>query len=278
MTMHKEMLSLLSDFDERGYVTVPQIVGNIAVIGLLDPNAPEPVAKGLRAAMRSGSMKVAEVEGDDYTKLAFETHEPVLLRRGGGIVKGGMQDRIIQASRIVERPIILDVYCIERSRWRGSGKEWGPQDIPVPIRRMAAEGKDQREVWDFIEAYLESWNITSRSEALSAIYDALGKNFEKFVGNFEWWVNQVGFVVVINGIVSGVEIFDSHDTFHDEGMSLLRDSYVPEALHDQPSLRKLMMPDDVAEAMKTFKKELQENKRQVDIAKYRDRIIYANVI
>lgn len=276
MTKHEELLSLLNDFDERNFVTVPQIIGNIAVIGLIDPNAPKPVAKTLREGLRSGILTVVDKGG--VNDLTFETHEPVLIRKGEGISKGGRQDRIVQTTQIIERPTQLSVYCIESGRWGRGGQEWRPTDIPVPIRRAASEGRSQYDVWGFIKEYLQSWDVQSRTSALTAVYDALGTQFEKFVGNFEWWVGQVGFVVIINGVASGVEIFDSHETFHDEGMSLLRDSYVPEALHDQPSLRKLMMPGDVAEAMKTFKKELQENKRQVDIAKYRGRVIYANVI
>lgn len=273
---HREMQEILTDFLKRDYVTVPQIVGNIGVIGLIDPNAPEPIAKSLREAMRIGSMRVVDRGG--YTDLTFETNEPVLLRRGEGVVKGGKQDRIIQVSQVVERSITLSVYCIEQSRWSGSGKEWEPQDIPVPIRRMAAEGRDQSDVWQFIDEYLRSWNIESGTKALGAIYDALGKDFEKFVGNFEWWQDQVGMVVVINGVASGVEIFDSHDTFRFEGMSLLRDSYIPEALYDQPSRRKLMFPKDVSDAFKKLMHELKEGKRRVDMVQYGGRLVYANVI
>ncbi len=276
MTKNEELLALLNNFDERGFVTAPQIVGNIAVIGLLDPNAPDPVAKTLREGLRSGVLTVVDRGG--VNDLTFETHVPVLIRKGEGLSKGGRQDRIVRATQVIESPTQLSVYCIESGRWGRAGQEWHPTDIPVPIRRVAAENKSQSEVWGFISEYLRSWDIRSKTGALTAVYDALGPQFEKFVGNFEWWVNQVGMIVVINGVVSGVEIFDSHETFHSEGMSLLRDSYVPEALHDQPSMRKLMMPDDVAEALKTFKKELQESKRQVDIVYYSNRLVYANVI
>ena len=276
MTKHEELLALLSDFDERGYVTIPQIVGNIAVIGLLDPNALKPVAKTLREGLRSGVLTVVDRGG--VSDLTFETHVPVLIRKGEGVSKGGRQDRIVRTTQVIERPTKLAVYCIESGRWGRAGRDWHPTDIPVPIRRAAAEGRSQSEVWGFIKEYLRSWDISSRTSALTAVYDALGPQFEKFVGNFEWWRDQVGMIIVINGVVSGVEVFDSKETFRYEGMSLLRDSYVPEALHDQPSLRKLIMPDDVVEAMKTFKRELQENKRQVDITKYRGRVIYASII
>jgi len=276
MTKHEELLALLNNFDERGFVTAPQIVGNIAVIGLLDPNAPEPVAKTLREGLRSGVLTVVDRGG--VGDLTFETHVPVLIRKGEGVSRGGRQDRIVQTSQVIDRPTQLSVYCIESGRWGRAGKEWHPTDIPVPIRRVADEGRSQSEVWSFIREYLQSWDVKSRTSALTAVYDALGPQFEKFVGNFEWWVGQVGMIVLINGVVSGVEIFDSHETFHEEGMSLLRDSYVPEALHDQPSLRKLMMPDDVAECMKTFKKDLQESKRQVDMVYYSNRLVYASVI
>ena len=273
---HKEILEILTDFVERNYVRPAMIVGNIGVIGLVDPNAPAPLAKSLRESIRAGSMRVLDRGG--YTTLTFEPSEPVLLRRGEGVVKGGKQDRIIQSSRVVESPVTLGVYCIESSRWSKSGREWEPKDIPVPLRRMAAEGRDQGDIWTAISEYLKSYGVTSRTQALGAIYDALGRNFEKFVGNFEWWRDQVGMVVVINGVASGVEIFDSHETFRTEGMSLLRDSYVPEALYDQPSLRKPMLPEDAINAFEKLMGELREGKRQVDIAKFRDRVVYANVI
>jgi len=276
MTKHEEILALLNDFDERGYVTVPQIVGNIAVIGLLDPNAPKPVAKTLREGLRSGVLTVVDRGG--VNDLTFETHVPILIRKGEGVSKGGRQDRIVRATQVIESPTQLSVYCIESGRWGRAGREWHPTDIPVPIRRAASEGRSQSDVWSFISEYLRSWDLKSRTSALTAVYDALGPQFEKFVGNFEWWKDQVGMIVLINGVVSGIEIFDSHETFHEEGMSLLRDSYVPEALHDQPSLRKLMMPDDVVKALEAFKKELQENKRQVDMVYYKNRLVYANVI
>ena len=273
---HKEIYDVLVDFVKRDYVMVPQIVGNIAMIGLIDPNAQAPIAKSLREAIRTGTMKIIDRGG--FSDLTFETNEPVLLRRGEGVVKGGMQDRIIQNSRVIERPATLGVYCIESSRWGKSGRDWEPKDIPVPLRRMAAEGRDQRDVWTVIEQYLQSYGVASRTQALSAIYDTLGENFEKFVGNFEWWMNQVGMIVIINGVASGIEIFDSHETFRTEGMSLLRDSYIPQALYDQPSLRKLMLPEDVHSAFEKLMGELQEGERQVDMVRYGDRLVYANVI
>jgi len=255
-------------------VKEPQIVGNIAMVGLCDPNAPEelPVIS-LSEALRSKAITIREAGA--YTELEFRPQQPTLLRASEGVIKGGMQDRIVKQSQVLEESRVLDVYCIEQGRWHKEKGDWQNVNLPVPIRRAILEERDQGTIWSMIQDYLQEWKVKTRTEALSAIYDALGHRFEKFVANLEWWRNQVGMIVVINGVASGLEYFGAKQTFQHDGMRLLRESYVPEAMRGD---RVPMLPGDVTKGLSEFFDEIKADKRKVEYVPYQGRIVYASVI
>ena len=252
----------------------PQIVGNIAFMGLLDKNAPEErVVLSLNQALLLNQLKIRDTGG--YEHLTFEPQAPTLLRASQGVLKGGKQDRIVQRSEVLTRNRELEVYCIEKNRWDESDRDWTPSDIPVPIRRAVLEGQPQDTIWGMINSYLHEWKVDTRTSALGAIYDALGSQFERFVANFEVWRNQVGMVVAINGVISGLEFFGDKQSFHEDGMQLLRDSYVPEALRLKGAP---MLPENVATALDRFLEEVEAGKRRTEIVPYENRVVYASAI
>ena len=266
----KELLNLINQTE----MMEPQIVGNIAVIGLCDKNAPEErVVTSLREAL---ALKVLEID-DKYSvhEMGFKASRPTLVRASQGILKGGRQDRILKKSVVISGDSRLSVYCIERHRWKGSGQDWIPADMPVPIRRAVVELAGQDTIWHLIREYLGEWGVTDRNQALGVIYSALGSRFEKFVANFEVWSHQVGMIVVINGVVSGLEFFGSKEAFQEDGMHLLRDSYVPEAIRGAP---RPMLPSDVHNAISKFLKEISKGKRRIELVSHKKRIVYASAI
>jgi len=266
--------NIILELMKASKIMEPQIVGNIAMIGLVDPTAPdESEVLSLTRAIMEKKIEIQETD-EGYTRLAFSPQEPTLLRSSEGVIKGGKQDRIVKRSRVLTETRILDVYCIERGRW-SRGKDWIPVNLPVPVRRAILEGRDQSTLWEMIHQYLREWGVRTRTQALGAIYDALGKRFEKFVANFEWWKDQVGMIVVINGVVSGLEYFGYKESFRIDGMALLRESYVPEALRGE---KVPMLPGDVSKALTEFEDEVKTGKRRWEVVPYQDRIVYANVV
>lgn len=250
-----------------------QIVGNIGMIGLVDKEAPrESSVMSLARAIELRKLEIRESGG--YTNLEFSPQEPVLLRASEGVIKGGLQDRIVKRSQVLTEAKVLEVYCIERGRWHG-GKDWTPVNLPVPIRRAVLQGEPQDRIWSMINQYLREWGVSTRTEALGAIYDALGRRFEKFVANFEWWKDQVGMIVLINGVVSGLEYFGAKESFRGDGMRLLRESYVPEAMRQEGVP---MFPGDVAKGLEDFIKEVKGNKRRMEYVPYNGQVAYANII
>src|SRR5271155_4473472 len=75
-----------------------------------------------------------------------------LLLLAGEVVSGGKQDRIIGKDRIIPvgaKPLPLDVFCVEHSRWTGGGDTFaaGKTMVHPTVRAEAAVAQDQSKVW-----------------------------------------------------------------------------------------------------------------------------------
>jgi hypothetical protein len=125
----------------------------------------------LDAALASGEAIVAEqgeymrrtrngVEPSPAISSGPQVNQLVLVNRGkkpllllaGEVVSGGKQDRIIGKDRIIPvgaKPLPLDVFCVEHSRWTGTGETFAAAKMMVhpTVREQAAVDQDQSKVW-----------------------------------------------------------------------------------------------------------------------------------
>src|SRR5258708_23053794 len=135
-----------------GFVTLDEVLSSGEAI------ISEQGSEGLRRA-RDGR----PLPTPDYQNGA-SVNSLVLINRGkrpllllaGELVSGGKQDRIIAKDRIVgprERPVPLDVFCVEHGRW-SSGTQFASAKIMVhpSVREKAAVDKEQGKVWDAVRA------------------------------------------------------------------------------------------------------------------------------
>jgi len=125
----------------------------------------------LDAALASGEAIVAEqgdymrrsrngVEPNPTISSGPQVNQLVLVNRGkrpllllaGEVVSGGKQDRIIGKDRIIPvgaKPLPLDVFCVEHSRWTGTADTFAAAKMMVhpTVREQAAVDQDQSKVW-----------------------------------------------------------------------------------------------------------------------------------
>jgi hypothetical protein len=126
----------------------------------------------LDAALASGAAVVAEqgayirrsrsgdVEPTPVISSGPQVNQLVLVNRGkkpllllaGEVVSGGKQDRIIGKDRIIPagaKPLPLDVFCVEHSRWTGGNDTFAAAKTMVhpTVREQAAVDQDQQKVW-----------------------------------------------------------------------------------------------------------------------------------
>ena len=246
----------------------------------------------LDAALASGAAIVAE-QGDYMRRTRGgngeqapaissgpQVNQLVLVNRGkrpllllaGEVVSGGKQDRIIGKDRIIPigaKPLPLDVFCVEHSRWTGGSDTFAAAKMMVhpTVREQAAVDQDQSKVWaavrgDAAAARAQSEmssnlavtapRITSRelstvvasaapTQGYRNIYQsaAIGPSVENFALEVEKRFNRatsglkgehvVGVIVAFGGEVAWSDIFASSQLFDAYWPKLLR-SYAVEAL------------------------------------------------
>jgi hypothetical protein len=264
----------------------------------------------LDAALASGEAIVAEqgeymrrsrngVETAPLISSGPQVNQLVLVNRGkkpllllaGEVVSGGKQDRIIGKDRIIPvgaKPLPLDVFCVEHSRWTSGGDTFAAAKTMVhpTVREQAAVDQDQSKVWAAVRgdtAAARAQSSTSSNLEVAApqissqqlshvmasaaptegyrnIYQsaAVGPSVENFALEVERRFNRatsglkgehvVGVIVAFGGEVAWSDIFASSQLFDAYWSKLLR-SYAVEAL-TRPAAREKVSFEDAREFLR----------------------------
>jgi ARG and Rhodanese-Phosphatase-superfamily-associated Protein domain len=259
----------------------------------------------LDAALASGEAIVTE-QGDGmrrsrngdaqpvpYISGGAQVNQLVLINRGkkpllllaGEVVSGGKQDRIIAKDRIIPigaKPLPLDVFCVEHSRWtNGDAKFSAARTMVHPtVREKAAIDSDQTQVWAAVRgdvaAALAEREMSSNpavtpppissqqlsrlmasaapTEGYRSIYQsaAVGPSVENFAQEVQKRFERatsglkgervVGVIVAYGGEVAWSDIFASSELFDAYWPKLLR-SYAVEALTRPVAQEKVSLTD-----------------------------------
>lgn len=250
-----------------------------------DATISEQGSEGLRRTRGTGGVRIPDFSGGGASVNSL-----VLVNRGkrslvllaGELVSGGKQDRIIAKDRIVapgEKPLPLDVFCVEHGRW-SAGTEFAAAKMMVhpSVRERAAVDQQQTEVWEAVRAgsmssarsnagspgqaaaQLSTSRIRSAigsaapTESYAKLYSSrtIGVPIETFVEEaqkrFERatakWKGErvVGVVVAYGAEVAWSDIFASPELFAHYWNKLLR-SYAVEALARPQSIERAAMED-----------------------------------
>ena len=187
--------------------------------------------------------------------------------QSGEIVKGGKQDRVLKDDIIVpssSNKLDINVFCVEHGRWTQRGAEparafaASPAMIASPaMKRAVQQQADQSQVWakvaeeqDRLSNNLET-SVRSRTSASSYQLTLEAPKLEERVDGFkkdlsglaDKYPDALGYVVAVNGKVSGADVYATHDLFRREWPKLLAASAVdavgsarPGAKFDPPSM------------------------------------------
>ena len=265
----------------------------------------------LDAALASGTAIVAEQgeymrrtrggNGEQAPAISSgpQVNQLVLVNRGkkpllllaGEVVSGGKQDRIIGKDRIVPvgaKPLPLDVFCVEHSRWTNGADTFsaGKTMVHPTVRAEAAVSQDQSKVWAAVRGdaaaaraqadmssnlAVTAPQISSQqlshvmasaapTEGYRSIYQsaAVGPSVENFALEVERRFNRatsglkgehvVGVIIAFGGEVAWSDIFASSQLFDAYWPKLLC-SYAVEAL-TRPATREKVSFDDARDFLR----------------------------
>jgi hypothetical protein len=178
-----------------------------------------------------------------------------LFLQSGDMVKGGKQDRIVSTDLLVppkSGKVSLPAHCVEQSRWRQRGQETAKQfhssDGVVCGKDLKAANirQNQGEVWKSVTDNQTklSGNVgvqvncptSPTSMQLALDNPAVRAKADVYVASLkdrpEGVANVVGAVFVVNGQVSGAEVYGSSRLFKKAWPKLLK-SAAEEALADR---------------------------------------------
>ena len=177
----------------------------------------------LDEALREGLLRVLEKPEATVSELVVENES----RRGvllvsGEILAGGRQNRMVRWDVLApprSGPITVPVYCGEKERWTGDTREFKAADAAAQpgLRRDAAMGRAQAEIWDGIETQLKRAGAESKSRDYAQVYrePEVNRHLESVAAECRrgFRGRTVGFVVMHRSRILGAECFEDAEIF-----------------------------------------------------------------
>lgn len=146
---------------------------------------------------------------------------PVLLV-SGELLLGGKQNRIVRQDVLVPADsgrIAIPVYCGEKERWTDAkgGFSSAPAAAEPELRKGAALGRAQAEIWDGIDESMKRSKVESATRDYRVVHDApeLKRWADEVVAGCRRHIPRrtMGMVVATHRRILGADLFEDPDTF-----------------------------------------------------------------
>ena len=202
----------------------------LTMIPMLAEGPEQPQYRLLDDALSAGCARATEVsDAGSVPELKFinDCDQPVLLLDGEELV-GAKQNRILNLTVLApaRTSIVIPVSCVEAGRWhrqsadftsarrahfsRGRAKK--AARVTESLRDHGMRRGDQAEVWNDILYMSKSMGAFSNTGAAAAIYEKHRSSLDDYLQAFQPVSGQSGAIFAINGMVSGLDLFDSPAT------------------------------------------------------------------
>lgn len=211
----------------------------------------------LEQGLETSTVEIEELDGGArVSDILFRnlSDNPVLLFEGEELL-GAMQNRILNVSVLVSPHTkqILPVSCVEAGRWHHEESNPSKQKFSAANRVHYARGRalenqavsmnlqatreyrsDQSRIWRDIDEKSARLNVHSESSAADAMYVSKRTKIDEFVKAFKHTSSQVGSVFMVDGKVSGLDLYTSEST-HKQMLPRLIRSYALDAVDSSTS-------------------------------------------
>jgi hypothetical protein len=214
---------VVRDVIRRVEVADPVQVEGVAVFFLTLRDGWDSEVRTLDDALRAGSLRIEEKAEASVPEVFVDNtgRRPVLLV-SGEMLLGGKQNRIVRQDVLVPADsgrIAVPVYCGERDRWSGAMKGFSsaPAAAEPDLRKGAALGRAQAEIWDGIDASMKRSGVESATRDYRALQESSEVKglLDDVVSGCRRHMPRrtVGMVVAVHRRILGADIFEDPDTF-----------------------------------------------------------------
>ncbi len=219
---------------------------------------------------------VREKENETVNELVLENKgSSPLFVMAGEVILGGKQDRIIGKDIILgaNQTVTVPVFCVEPGRGSeegGSRKYRSGNALAHTKLRLKANYEDQGEVWNEVADKTKKRNVETSTQTYRKVAEekTVAKSVESYAKAFDRAFTDdqtIGFVVVLNGQISGMETFGSPKLFRKLKDKMLRSYYV-EAV-DNPVDAAAAARAVPVEKVKEFNQKARDNERRIVVEK-----------
>jgi hypothetical protein len=189
----------------------------------------------LSEAMEQHKVVVYETSSVNQLQVENISKEDIYIQ-SGEIVKGGRQDRVLKDDFILPTAsgkVDITAFCVEHGRWTQRGNEpvqafaAAPNSIAAPQMKRAVKQGQQSEVWAQVAAAQDSLARNLRAPVKSAASESsyqltleapqvkrMAAGFQTDLGGLAARnPDALGYVVVVNGKVTGADVYATHELF-----------------------------------------------------------------
>jgi hypothetical protein len=228
-------------------IGAPATFRNLTIFPLFGVEVKNPRYLTLDEALERKSSVVTEVsEGGSVPELKFVNpgSMPVFLLDGEELI-GAKQNRILNLSILVAagKTLVIPVSCVEAGRWSHRSRQFASAprthyamgramkmaQVSDSLHKTGHRTSNQAEVWRDISAKSAIFKVHSETSAMSDIYEQESGRLEDYVRQFAILEGQSGAIFAVGERMTGLDLFDSSDTFRKLFPKLLR-SYGLDAL------------------------------------------------
>ena len=190
----------------------------------------------LNKAFEEGLVEVKELDDDGSVPevKVYNKSEQFLIIFDGEHLIGAKQNRIVNKTIIINpfSEIVVPVSCTEAGRWHHTteGFSKSKYNAPMKMRKASKQGEDsQSEVWDHVASTIRFAGSDSPTSSLHQVFEEMSPGFDDYREKITRLPSQVGVIIYVNGVFSGLDIVSDTDLFSDLYENLMN-SYLLESL------------------------------------------------
>ncbi len=228
-------LTLTADAAELR-ISGPYTHENLAIYLVHGPDRMQKKYLTLAEAMEQHKVTVYETSNVNQLRVENLSGDDVYIQ-SGEILKGGKQDRVLKDDLILPSSsgkVDVTVFCVEHGRWTQRGNEpvrafaASPNAIASPqMKRAVMSAGRQSEVWAQVAAAQDQLSrnleVTARAPASASSYQLtlevprVKERTEEFkkelLGLPGKSADALGYVMAVNGKVTGADVYATHELF-----------------------------------------------------------------
>lgn len=230
-TLHREFEPKFVTQEKRRKKMVAKMVSfqkkqNLSIVQIATDNQNSFSYISGPSAIKDNLIEVTEVSESGSVNMlqVLNLSDKFVFMMDGDILAGAKQNRVLNTSVLLapNSKTQIPVSCVERGRWSHISEKFHSTDYTAPsfmrakkafkvsenLKKGVRHLADQAEVWEDVNFYSLKFNIKSRSDNLSDIFNGKRKDLDEFIEFFKPDKSANGLAVFVKNSLLSLDVFN----------------------------------------------------------------------